>query len=175
MNSETHIRKEIKFKKRKIFIGIIFYIILLVFSISFLLKPDIYIRNVFATIERIQIIGVIGVLYLLPLLYSFVRIFLRKYAIRITDDFLIDNSKYESIGEIKWSAIYKVQRLKKRNIQVFLNTTDLTTNKSNLLKKFLRYMHNWNHKKSILISSAILDCSIDELFETISAHHKNNK
>ena len=166
--------KEIKFKTRKVFIGIVFCAILLVFSISFLLKPEIYIRNVFATTLRIQIIGVIGVLYFLPLIYSLVRIFPRKYAIRITDEFLIDKSKYESLGKIKWSEISKVQRFKKRNIQVFLKT-DLTTNKSNLLKRHLRFMHNWNNKKSILISSALLDCSIDELFETISASHKNNK
>jgi len=166
---------EIKFKTRKVFIGMIFYIILLVFSISFLLKPDIYIRNVFATTLRIQIIGIIGTIYFSTLLYSLAKIFSRKYAILITDDFLIDKSKYESIGKIKWSEISKVKRLKKRNIQVFLNEKDLTTNKSNLLKKYLRFMHNWNHKKSTLISSALLDCSIDELFETISASHKNNK
>ena len=55
--------KEIKFKKERIFFGMFFFVSLLAISISFLLKPDIYIRNVFIKIEHIEIVGTIGVVY----------------------------------------------------------------------------------------------------------------
>jgi len=175
LSIQKQMKNEIKFKKSRIFLAAIFVTAMFATSISFLLTPEIYLRNVFSTVRKIQIIGTIIFIYSSALLYSLVRISTRKYAIRITDEFLIDNSKYESLGEIKWKDIFKIQRLKKNNIEVFLNPTVFKTKKSNLLKRFLRFMHNWNYKKSILISSAALDCSIEELFKIISTAYKNNK
>jgi len=131
-----------------------------------------YLRNVFSKVERIQIFGIIGIIYFSTLLYSLIKVSKRKYAIRITDEFLVDHSKYESLGEIRWKDIIKIQRLKKNNIEIFLNVTVFKTKKSNLLKRFLRFMSNWNHKKSILISSAGLDCTTEELFRAISIAYK---
>lgn len=161
--------KEIKFKKNRIFLGILLFSLMFSVSIYFLINPEIFLRNVFMRVEHIQTIGIV---YFSVLLYSFLKILPRKYAIQITDDFLIDNSKYESLGKIKWKDISEIQKLKKRNIELIL-IKDMP--KINLLKKFLSIMHNWNYKKSILISSALIDCSIDDLFETISVNHKNNK
>ena len=171
-------RKEIKFRKGrrgKILLGIIFFALFLILSFSFLLNSDIYIRNIFMTGKGIQVIGIIGIIYYSSLLYSFFKISLRKHAILITEDFLIDNSKYESLGKIKWRDISKIQRFKKNNIELFLNTNAFKSEKSNLLKRILRFMHNWNYKKSILISNSLLDCSIEELFEIISVAHEKYK
>ncbi|WAC02902.1 hypothetical protein N7U66_04985 [Lacinutrix neustonica] len=122
--------------------------------------------------EYIQIIGIIGIAYFSTLLYSFLRILPRKYAILISDDFLIDNSKYESLGKIRWCDISEIQRFKKNNIELTLNKTVFKTKKRNLLKRFLTFMHNWNYKKNILISSALIDCNLEELFETISVAYE---
>lgn len=145
------------------------------FSINLVIKPELFIRNIFMKAEHIQIIGLVSILYYLIHLYSFFKILPRKYAILITDDFLIDNSKYESIGEIRWSSITKIQRFKKRNVEVFLKSDLFKTDKRNLLKKFLTASHNWNYKKSILISSALTESNIEDLYEELTNTFNANK
>lgn len=165
--------REFKFKKGNVLFGLIFYTLLLLIFISFLINPEIYIRNVFMTERSIIIIGIIGIIYSSSVLYSFIRLLSRKYSIKITEEFLIDNSKYESLGKIKWKDISKIQRFKKNNIELTLNR-DIIKNK-NLLKRFLTFIHNWNYNKSILISSALIDCNIEELFATISGAYERNR
>ena len=167
--------KKIKFKKNRILLGILFFSLMLFASIWFLINPEIFLRNVFMKAEFIQTMGIIGIVYFPVILFSFFKIISRKYAIVITDDFIIDNSKYESLGKIKWKDISEIQRFKKKNIELILNKTIFKTKRRNLLKRFLTFMHNWNYKKSILISSALMDCSIEELFETISLVYEQNR
>lgn len=148
---------------------------MLLASILFMLNPEIFLRNVFSKENTVRIIGIVICIYSSCLIFSFVNLLSRKYAVCITDEFLIDNSKYESIGKIKWSDILKIQRLKKRNIKITINETRFKSEMNNPIKRFLRFMHNWDYKNSVLISSALLDCSIQELTENIStALQKNN-
>ncbi|MFK8104054.1 MAG: STM3941 family protein [Saprospiraceae bacterium] len=167
--------KEFKFRRGRILLGLTFFVLQLLLYISFLLNPEIYIRNVFIAERGIQIIGIIGFIYSSAVVFSFVSILPRKRALRITDEFLVDHSKYESLGKISWKDIISVQRLKKNNVEVSLHPVVFKSKKSNLVKRFLRFMHNWNPKKSILISSALLDVSIEELFETILLTYEKNK
>jgi len=167
--------KEIKFKKNRILSGLLFFGLMLFTSISFLVNPEIFLRNVFMKVEYIQILGIIGIVYYSILIFSFSKIIRTKNAILITKGFLVDNSKYESLGKIKWKDIHKIQRINKRCIELSLNKTILKTKKRNLLKIFLIFMHNGNYKKSIIISSALLDCSTEELFEAISLAYGKNK
>ncbi|GER59129.1 hypothetical protein ULMA_12370 [Patiriisocius marinus] len=125
--------------------------------------------------EHILIIGTIGFVYFPLLIFSFLKIIKRKYAILITDEFLIDNSKFESIGSIEWKSISNIKRLKKKSIELDIIKSVLQKRKMNLLEKFFAFMHNWNYKESIIISSALIDCSIEELYETISETWENNK
>ncbi len=162
-----------EFKKLRLIKGILFFILFLGVSISFLLKPDIFIRNVFMKALHVQIIGAIGIIYFSALLYSYIRMLSRKNAIIITQEFLIDNSKYESLGEIKWSNISEIKKLKKRSIEIHLKT-EISKNR-NLIKKFLSFMNNWNYKNSIVISSALLDCSNEELLDTMKMAYQNFK
>ncbi len=164
--------KEFKFKKSRILLGILFFSLMLFASVCFLINPELFLRNVFMKVIHIQTLGIIGILYFSVLLFSFFKILRRKYAIQITKEFLIDNSKYESLGEIKWKDISEIQRFKKNNIKLILNKNVFNSKKRNLLKRFLTFMHNWNYKKSILISNALIDCSIEELFESISIANK---
>ena len=165
----------IKFKKERITLGILFISLMLISSICFLIVPEKFIRNVFMKIEHIQIVGVLGILYFSTLLYSFLAILPRKYAIIISDDFLIDNSKYESLGKIKWTDISGIKRFKKRNIEISLKVDLYSSEKRSLLKKFLTFMHNWNNNNRILISSAITDSNIEALYEEIKNAYRTSK
>ncbi len=167
--------KEFKFKRTRILFGIIFSGLFLVFSISFLLNPENYIRNIFTTARSIRTLGIIGILYFSSMLHSFFILLPRKYSIQITEEFLIDNSRYESLGKIKWRDITKIERVKKHSIKLTLNKSVFTIKKINLLKRFLLFMNNWDYKDSIIISSALSNCSIEELFENISVAYKKRK
>ncbi len=168
-------RKEFKFKKGRLAFGVLFFSTMLIASIYFLIVPEKFIRNVFMTTEHIQILGILGILNFSTLLYSFLVILPRKYAIIISDDFLIDNSRYESLGKIKWTDISKIEIVKKTNIEISLKVDLYSIEKRNLLKRFLTFMNNWNNKKRILISSALTDSSIDALFEEITNAYRTNK
>ncbi len=168
-------KKEFKFKKTRILFGIIILGLFLVISVSFILSPENYIRNIFSTQRGIRTLGTVGVLFFSSMLYAYVAILPRKYSIQITDDFLIDNSKYESLGKIEWKDIAKVERIKKYSIKLTLNKSVFKSKKINLFKRFLRYMTNWDYKNSIIISSALSDCTIDELFNNILENHKKYK
>lgn len=167
--------KEIEFKKSRIVLGIFFFGLMLLVSIYFLVNPELFLRNVFMKVQHIQALGIIGIIYYSALLFSFFKILRRKYAIQITADYLIDNSKYESLGKIKWTDITKIQTLKKKSIEVFVQKDLFKTKKRNWLKKFLAIMSNWNYKESIIISSALMDISREELFEIIAVAHKKNR
>ena len=166
--------KEIKFKKRKIIYGLLFFSLMLCFSITFVAYPEMYVRNVFMREKNIQVFGLIGILYFSGLVYSFLLILPRKYAFIISDDFLIDNSKYESLGKIKWTDISEVKKLKKNNIELSLKVDLYRNEQRNFLKRFLTFMHSWNYKKRILISSALTESSIEVLFKEIKNAHKTN-
>ena len=167
--------KGVKFKKNRILLGILFFSLMLYASICFLINPELFLRNVFSKVEHVQITGIIGIIFFLSLLFSHLKIIRRKYAIQITDDFLIDNSKYESFGKIKWSDITKIQRLKKRSIEIFVKKDLYKAKKRNLLKRFLEFMSNWNYEKSIIISSALTEENTENLFEEITNAYRMNK
>jgi hypothetical protein len=167
--------KEYKFNKERILLGVFFLLLMLFFSFNFLLEPDKFITNVFTKKEKFQIFGIIGVFLFSASIFSSLKILKRKYAIQITDEFLIDNSKYESFGKIEWKNISKIQRIEKYSIELFLNESVFKDRKINLIKKFLLFMYNWNYKKSIIISSAVLNCSVEELYKEINLAHKKNK
>ena len=167
--------KEYKFNKKRILLAIFVLHLMLFFSIYFLLEPEKFITNVFTKKEKFQILGTLGVFLYSASIFSLLKIFTRKYAIQITDKFLIDNSRYESFGKIEWKKISKIQRIEKYSIELFLNKSVFEDRKINLLKKFLLFMGNWNYKKSIIISSVALDCSVEELYEEINLAHKKDK
>ena len=166
---------EIKFRKERITLGIIISLLLLTFSVYFILKPEIFIRNVFMKILHIQILGIIGIVLFSALFFSILKLYSKKYALCITEEFIFDNSRYESSGKIEWQNISKIERIKKKSIEIFVNESVFQNKKLNLIKKFLMFMGNWNYKKSIIISSTFLDCSIEELYENITKTYQSYK
>lgn len=158
---------KIRFKKEKVLVGIFFSLLMLLFSISFLIKSEIYTRNFYMD-KYIRFIGIIGILYFSGLFYSILKLFSQKYAILITNEYLIDNSRYESIGKIEWKNISKIQRIKRKSIELVVNKNVLKNRKVNPLEKFLLFMHNWNYKDSIIISCNLIDCDIEDLYHKIN-------
>ncbi|VXB19607.1 conserved hypothetical protein [Flavobacterium sp. 9AF] len=165
----------INFNKKRIVFGILFIIVMLSISIWFILEPKIFIRNFLMKEWHITLLGIIAMMYFLALLYSFLNLVPRSYALIITEEFFIDNSKYETIGKIRWDEIYKIKRIKKNCIQIFLKKGIIQRVNNNLLKKFLRWSHNWDYKNSIIISSALLECDIDYLEKKIMQAYKKSK
>lgn len=166
--------KIIKFKKRKVLLGIVFFAIYFAIVIGFIFYPEGMMKHLHTKDKKlVQIPFLIVSIFPFTMLYSYLRILFRKKAIIITSEYLIDNSKYESFGKIEWKDISKIRRVKKNNIQIFLNPIRLKTNP---LKTFIRFIGpNSEFRKSILISDTLLDCSIKELYKTISKTYKEYK
>ncbi len=141
--------KEIKFRKIRVLLGILFFAIFLITTLYFVYNPDGMAEHMHSKTEYIQIIFSLFSVFPLAMLISFITISFRQKAIIITEKYLIDYSKYESLGKIKWTDITKIKRVKKTNIQIFLEPTKIKTNP---FKTFLRFMTNWDYKDSILIS-----------------------
>ncbi len=160
--------KIIKFKKSKVLLGIVFFAVYFAIALYFVLYPEGMMEHLHSNNKQlVQIPFFIASIFPLLILYSFLRILFRKKAIIITKDYLIDNSKYEALGKIKWDDITKIEKLKKRSIQIFLNRTSIKTSP---LKTFIRFLTNWKYKDSIIISDALIDCSRDELYKIIKEH-----
>ena len=166
---------EIKFKKKRIILGIIFFSIFLSLSIWFIVNPKIFIRNFLMTESHIILLGLIGVITYIPFLFSFITILPRKVALTITDNYLIDRSKYESLGKISWGDVAKIKRIKKRSLRITFKKPIFENKKMFFVKRFLLFMQNWDYKDSIIISTALLECDIDYLEDKILEAYKNYK
>lgn len=169
-------RKEFKFRTSKKLLAILFFLLFIILSLWLLSEPEKFIRNQFMKKSHILLLGGVGLLSSFFYLCSFVMILPSKIAIVITKDYLVDNSRYESLGKIYWSEIYKIKRLNKNSIQITFKDLNLKNRKISILKRILLFLTNWNYKESVIISSALLDCSIDELEKAIrSGYLKRNR
>ena len=112
--------KTIKFKKRKILLGIVFFAIYFAIVLYFIFNPERMMEHLHSKNEKlVQIPFLIFSIFSFLMLHSILRILFRKKAIIITKEYLIDNSKYESFGKIKWKDISKIKRVKKGIFKYF--------------------------------------------------------
>jgi len=162
--------KKIKSKKGRILLALITCLIMLA-SVIYITS---YSSKSMTNAERI-VLGILVIPWFLTLTYSFIRAIPRKFAIAISDEYLIDNSPFGVLGKIKWSEISKVRRKQKKSIEVFFKEPVFKRKGLNFFQKFLLFMHNWNYKKSIIISSALLDCSVEELYRMVYNAHRRFK
>ena len=169
------VENKINFDKESVVFAILIVLLFISTSFWFILEPKIFIRNFLMKEWHIILLGVIGFIYFSAGLYSLLNILPRTCALIISEEYLIDNSRYEAIGKIRWDEISKIQRIKKSSIQIFLKNGVIERFNSNLLKKFLQWGHNWDYKNSILISSGHLECDIDYLEKKIMQAYKKAK
>ena len=154
--------------KKRIAFGLILFIFFNAISIWFINEPEIFIRNFLMKKEHIQIIGFLLFIYSLIMLYSSIILLLRKKeAFIISDSYLIDNSRFESVGKVYLNEIKEVKRIKKHSLKIVLKESIFKSKRLNLLKKIAFVANNGNTKNSIVVSSALLNCDIKTLEKSI--------
>lgn len=166
--------KEIKFKKSRVVYGMVFSMTMLCFSIWLIEDPDLFIRNQWIKAGNIRTLGVVGSIYFALLVCSFISIYPKKIAIIISNEYLIDHSKFESLGKINWCDISSIQRIKKTSLEIRFKESIFKNKKINFFKKVLHFMHNYKPNDTVIISSALLNCSIEELYKSINYAFKNS-
>jgi hypothetical protein len=164
-----------EFKRSRVLLSFLILIFFSICSIWLILEPEIFIRNRWMKKVHIQFLGTISFLFNLLYLFSRLLILPRKKAVVVTSDFLIDNSRYESLGVIYWTEISKILKSDKNLIKIYFKDLNLKNRKLSIYKRILLYMTNWNYETSIIISNAQLNCSIDELEKSILSAFKNHK
>jgi hypothetical protein len=167
----------IKLKKSKIINNIIAFLIFFFISCYMFLHPDFFVSKIFKNIYFIKIIGFLVIFISLILLISYtIKLFDNKVGLIITDEFIIDNSVFESVGKIYW---YDIKNIKLEEKYVCLNITKKFEKdyikRLNLLKKIIIIVKKRNYKSSIMISSVNLDCSNEELVDFINKEFKKYK
>ena len=168
--------ERINFNKKRIILGILFGLVFLRLSVWFILEPERFMRNFMSSETKNVVFGIVASIFFLAGLFSIVMLLPRKCALIIGEEYIIDRSRYEAIGKIRWDEISKIQRLKKKSIQFFFKDGKrIQSPNDNLLKRFLRWSHNWEYKKSIIISSAFLECDIDTLEMKIKKAYRRSR
>lgn len=159
--------KNIPFKRIKIIYAVVVSLIMLFASIWLIKDPDIFLRNKWMKELHIRTLGFIGLIFFASLGYSFISLFTRKTAIIVTNDYLVDLSRFESLGKIYWHEITNVQKSKNNNIEISVVDSVFENSETSFFKKYLRFMNGSKTRGGILVSSALLDCSYEEIYETI--------
>lgn len=140
-----------------------------------IIKPEDFVNHFFATESKIIITGLIFEVFFIPLLFSFIYILPGKVALVITDNYLIDRSRYESLGKIYWSEIAKIRVVKKTYLRITFKKPIFKERKIFFLKQILLFMLNWKYKDSIIITTGFLECDIDYLKNEILSAYRNYK
>ncbi|QLB13064.1 hypothetical protein EV697_102251 [Bisgaardia hudsonensis] len=140
---------EIKFKKRKIILAILINCIFLLPCVLFVIYPEAFMDHFHASRNHIILFGTFYVI----LLFSYIRILLRKVAVIVNDTYLIDNSRYEAIGKIDWNDILEIKKISKKSLRITFKKPIFETRNMFFIKKFLLFMLNWDYKHCIIISS----------------------
>jgi hypothetical protein len=172
--NKNSIHHEFFINRKKLSSRTLFTLLMFIVAAIFILKPELFLLNVFTKPYHIVTLGIFSGTYFALLLYSLIHLLSRKSAILITDDYMIDNSRFESIGKIYWSEISGIKRINNRCIEISLKDLSSRFKKISVLKKFLLFMHNWNYKRSIVVSNLWLDCSIEDLENSIGVALKNH-
>ena len=159
--------KVIYFNKKTLLFRYFALSLIVLLSIYIFINPEVLTNEKYNFPLLNRIIFSFMAFYSLALLYSNFKIFKRKFALKIDEEYLCENSSYDSIGIIKWEDIYEVKIINKRNIEIILNKDIIKYSNRNIFIKFLLYMKNWNYKKSIIISTANLNCERDEIYNSL--------
>lgn len=160
--------------KNKVFLGVVFLIIFDILAIWLMCIPEFFKGNIIMIDWFRPIFGVIGFLYSSILLYGhIVLLFRNKEAFIIADHYLIDNSRYESVGKIYYNEINMINRLNKNGLEIVLKEPVFKSRKLYFIQKFLLIFNNWNYKNSIIVSCALLNCERNVLEKLILDAIKN--
>lgn len=172
MVNDIHI---FKVNKKRLFINLLLLIIGWVLAFFLIINPDAFISTIFKNETIIIISGIVGFLYFTCILISrFIFLFKTQIAIQVQNDFFIDHSSYESIGKINWNNVENISlaetKLGKKYIKIHINKNFLNQKfqNSNILKKALIILKNWEFRSEILIFPHFIEIDIDELYDILT-------
>lgn len=121
-------------------------------------------------------IGAIGVLFFgLCMIYWVKSMIKRKPAIIVNNDGIIDQSTYIGAGLINWNEIADIDFVNfggQTYLGIYTLDPDLIIDRSSSFKKMLNRMNKGLLDTQVNIPVKILDCSLEELVETINFYWK---
>ena len=167
--------KEIYFNKKILVFRYITLSVIILVSIYIVINPELLTNKKYNSPVFNRIMFSFMFIYSFVILYSNIKLFNRGIALQITDQYLYDNSNFESLGLINLNDIYEVNIINKRNIEIILNQDIIAYSKRNFFIKILLFMKNWNYKKSIIISTDNLECERHEIYNSLKKAIELNK
>ena len=166
------------FDRKRIVLAIIVLVAFAGISVWFIKEPEKFIRNVFMKKFHVQLLGYLSFTSTLIMTSAYlVLLFRRKTALIIADNYLIDNTKFDSVGRIDFDEIISVQKLNKYNVEIGLKESVLESKKMNVLQKIIYLLTNWYWQRySIRITCVhIRDCNRDKLYRLLKTAISQSK
>ncbi len=136
------------------------------------------IKAFFKKKEYFQLFGYVSLLSGLVMIYAYIMLlFRKKEALIIAGDYLIDNSKFESVGKIHYNEIKKIKKFKKYNVELVLKDEVLNLKKLNFLQKVVFWLNHWYSQRfSVFITCAhIRHCNRDQLYNILTESYQKWK
>lgn len=160
------------YDRKRIVLAVITNMIFIVVSIWLICEPENFSTSILMKIWC-QFLGCIFCVFSTLTLFSFIALLFKKTdAFVITDTYLVDNSRLESLGKIYFKEIQKIKTFKKHSLEITMKEPVFKSMKLNVLQKALLIANNWKPKSTIIISSFTLNCDRDTLRNAILAARK---
>lgn len=121
---------------------------------------------------KFRVIGIICVIFFgLIMVYWVKSIIQRKPALIVSAEGILDQSTYIAAGLIKWEEISDIDFVELSGqtfLGIYTHDPDLIINRSSSFKSMLNKMNKGLLDTQVNIPVKILDCSMEELIETIN-------
>jgi len=168
--------KRYEYNKFRIAISIFVFLMLFIMGLVFLWKLEVFKRDLLIK-DFFALFGIFFLsLMVLQIITFTILLFRKTFAVVITDEYLIDNTKYYSFGKIAWDKITSVNVIKhnngKESIELFLSTEFSEELKLDILKKVLLWFDNYGDKSKIVLRSTFLNINMEELKKNIISTFK---
>jgi|GEM_PF-1028442 len=167
-------KQEFEFEKKKLFKAIIVSSVFLFISVLFVAKPEFFLMNKFIKEYHIITLGIACGLLSTLLILSILLIVNRKTAIVVTENYIIDQCRYESFGKIYWTEIQEIKTVKRGDLKLQFKDLNLKGRRMSYFKRLLLIIANTEYKNSIIISSIWLKWSKEELETSIRTAFENH-
>ena len=188
-------KKICNYNRKKILLFILFLALFLFLSIKLLIDDDDFALNFLIKGRVVRFMGFIGAFTIgIAIIWPIVLLMRKNPALIITDDYLIENIRYKSLGKIYYSEIsgikifYRyaidqglfsrvfIERKKIKYLKITLKNPIET--RLNFIDKFyLKFFQMEDEfENNIYINSGLLkDCDLDELKKIISSNIKKGR
>lgn len=155
-------------KKSRIIFSIIVAVLFSCLSLWLILEPEKFLRNYFSRVWMIQLLGGLvlycGVIWFFS---GFTFLFRKGYALEIGKDYLIENARFESVGEIKYDDIKRVSEFKKYSVEIVFKDGNFLSSRLSIVKKIVHLVNDWGIKNRVVFSCQSIDGDRKEIVSVI--------